>query len=1116
VTENRPEFATNAADRRVADAINDHFAYVRTAFAQPGEVSVATAYFNPGGYGLLADELGHAAKVRLLLGAEPDPARKIRPLAESPNPARAARAQLRRALAEHAGELADARDLLGFTTETDATGRRLVDWLGSGAVEVRRLEDVFLHGKAFLVHAGGDDEGVIAGSSNFTFAGLATNVELNLGHYQPATVAKVRAWFDELWQRAAPYDLVGLYATRYHPHPPYLVYLRMLWERYGDELAAEADAAGVGIHLTTFQRDGLWRARRVLAQRHGVLVADEVGLGKTYLAGELIREAVQERRQRVLVIAPATLRDGPWRKFLLTYSLGVECYSFEQVTDDPRLNPEGTTYCLQFDPAAYALVVVDEAHNLRNPATQRAQAMRQLLAGSPPKDLALLTATPVNNSLWDLYYLLGYFLRNDAAFADVGIRSLRDHFARAMALNPDDLSPEHLFDILDAVAVRRTRPFVKRYYPHDTIRVDGREVPITFPTPRVLKVNYDLDQVLPRFFPRFEHALDGPVLSATPDPSVLSLARYSPSRYLLRGEAEAYEVQLAGLLRSGLLKRFESSAYAFARTCRTMANSHDAFLALLDHGKLATGAALADWVATDSDDLDEVDRFLDAAQDRLEGAADYDVEALTADVRADRDLLLGFAAQAESVTPDRDPKLAAVTDEIAAIAAQAQAEALTEEDARTKRKLLIFTYYADTVEWITDYLLGAIETDGRLACYRGRLTSITGTGGDKQTVLWGFAPLTTDPPAGRKTDLYDIVVTTDVLAEGVNLQQCRHIINYDLPWNPMRLVQRHGRVDRIASPHREVFLRCVFPDAQLDLLLGLEERLNRKINQAAAAIGISEVLPGGMTSEITYTESREEIERLRAGDATIFEQGGIGRGALSGEEYRQELRRALENVELAGLLSALPWGSGSGMTVAGRSRGYVFCARVGDHPRRQFRYVSLADPETPVVVADTLACLDHAGPSEGFETPRCLDEDTYAGAFPAWEIALADIVAQWNRAADPANLTPAIPTAMSRAVTLVREHGTSVMMLEDADRLVEALEAPYPERVLRLVRSAMAASADPVDQVRQIAQLARELGLQPSPPPEPLPEIDRDDVHLVTWLAITPTPLASPAGDPQT
>lgn len=338
--------------------------------------------------------------------------------------------------------------------DADVSAQRLLAWLGSGQVEVRRLEDEFLHGKAFVVTTHHD--GVLAGSSNFTYAGLAKNLELNLGQYQPYVVGQVTQWFDELWERAAPFDLAGVYQARYDEHSPWLVYLRMLDERYGAELEQEASDAGLTrIHLTGFQRDGLWRARRILARYHGVLIADEVGLGKTFLAGELIREAVQDRRQRVVVIAPATLRDGPWRKFLATHQLGVERLSFDELRAGK----------LEFDSDQYAMVVVDEAHALRNPSTQQAEALRQLLAGSPPKDLVLLSATPVNNSLWDLYHLLTYFLPNDGAFADAGIPSLRDHFARAMATDPEDLKPDHLFDVLDTVAVRRTRPLRKVLLP---------------------------------------------------------------------------------------------------------------------------------------------------------------------------------------------------------------------------------------------------------------------------------------------------------------------------------------------------------------------------------------------------------------------------------------------------------------------------------------------------------------------------------------------------------------------------------------------------------------------------------------------------------------------------
>ena len=435
-----------------------------------------------------------------------------------------------------------------------------------------------------------------------------------------------------------------------------------------------------------------------------------------------------------------------------------------------------------------------------------------MLAGSPPKQLVLLTATPVNNSLWDLYYQLGYFLRNDAAFADVGIPSMRDHFARAMSINPDDLTPEHLFDVLDAVAVRRTRSFVKQYYPNDTVPIDGRDQIIAFPTPRVRKVSYDLDAVLPGFFDRIARALDP---DASPgDPEALTLARYAPSMYRLDQSPDSYEIQLAGLLRSGMLKRFESSPHAFAETCHRMANSHGAFLALLDHGRVATGDELADWMSTDSDDIDAADKHADHHTGIQEDAANYDIERLRRDVAADRDLLRSFSDTARMVVPSEDPNLAELVEQLAYIAAEAAETGTSDQDIRNRRKALIFSYYADTVDWIFEHLVETVLTDERLAAYRDRIASLSGNTGtqSKETVIWGFAPKTSDAPEGRDEDLYDIVVTTDVLAEGVNLQQARHIINYDLPWNPMRLVQRHGRIDRIGSHHSEVFIRCVFPD----------------------------------------------------------------------------------------------------------------------------------------------------------------------------------------------------------------------------------------------------------------------------------------------------------------
>ena len=1138
VAEPKPELATNRAGRTVAEALNGYITHAATEFVGGARLDIASAYFNVGGYSLLADSLDQLNGARLLLGAEPTPPEK-RPRAlgdESARPERAARARLQRALEGHERDLTTDRDLLGFSVEADTAVRRLVGWLRSGDVQVRRLEGRFLHGKAYLVSD--RSHGVMAGSSNFTRAGLSTNLELNLGNYSPHVVRQVQEWFEELWDEASDYDLAALFEARFEPHPPELIYLRMLWQLYGADLAAEADAEGAPqIHLTSFQTDGLWRARRILDRHNGVLVADEVGLGKTFLAGELIREAALDRRQRVLVITPATLRDGPWRAFRSEYNLPMELISYEELAADQRLNPDHATGPTLEATSVndYAMVVIDEAQNLRNPSTQRAEALRRLLAGSPPKKLVLLSATPVNNSLWDLYYVLSYFLRNDATFADVGIRSLRDHFATAMAQNPDDLTPEHLFDVLDAVAVRRTRSFVKRFYPNDTVRIGGREQPITFPTPRVRRVVYDLDAVLPGFFDRIALALDPD--AGPDDPEVLTLARYAPSQYRLDRALETYELQLAGLLRSGLLKRFESSPHAFSLTCERMAASHDAFLALLGNGRVATGEALADWIATDSDDVDEVDTYLDGHIGLTDDAAQYEVAQLRSHVERDRGLLRSFAAVARTVTRADDPTLAELAEQLAAIAAEAESTGLGAGDTRDRRKVLIFSYYADTVEWIVEFLEEVTRTDPRLAAYRGRIASLSGSMGtpNKDAVVWGFAPRTTDAPDGFDEDRYDIVVTTDVLAEGVNLQQARHIINYDLPWNPMRLVQRHGRIDRIGSRHSEVFVRCIFPDTRLDDLLGLEERLHRKLTQAAASIGVGEVLPEQIGSDISFTETREEIERIRREDAGLFERGGTARGVLSGEEYRQELRRAVEQGYRT-QIEALPWGSGSGMAVAdgrGDRQGYVFCVQVGDRAQPLFRYVerghgagggggrgSAGDGSgagkgasgksdhgdsggaEPVVIAETLACLDRARPPDGFDTPRVLDDETHRGAFDAWEIARSDIVDRWNFLADKANLEPKVPPALRRAAEILRSHPPSGLTQDEIDRTIDAICAPYPERIIRTFRAAMAGTEHPAEQASNVVGVVRSLGLEPYTPPQPLPEITPDDVHLVCWLAL--------------
>ncbi|MSO38569.1 MAG: helicase [Acidimicrobiia bacterium] len=1068
------------------------------ALAGPLELSICTAYLNPGGFGLMADQLEALDGVRLMLGADPDVSTsKLRPLSDTY--VDADRERLDRALEGQKKTMEEDRNLLGFEYDADENAKRLVRWLKTGKVQVRRYDEGFLHGKAWIVTSG--PKSVIAGSSNFTQAGLSTNKELNLGQYQPYVVDRVKEWYDKLWDRAKDFDLAALFAARYDEHSPWLIYLRMLYERYGEEIEEERTGPVTGIHLTSFQEDGVARARRILQHHSGVLVADGVGLGKSFIAGALLREAIVENRQRALLVAPAVLRDGTWKRFQERHAdFHFKCVSFEQLMQDRQLGGTGNN----LEPLnEYALVVVDESHGFRNPDTDRSAALRKLLQGTPPKKLVLLTATPVNNSLWDLYYLINYFVKNDAAFADAGVTSLRDHFKKVAATSPDDLSPRQLFDILDAVAVRRTRHFIKKYYPDARIIVDGREEIIRFPQPKVLKVSHDLDAVLPGFFGRLAEALDPVPRDSTtfrvPEKligKVLTLARYIPSSYLNQPNPQIAEVQVSGLLLSGLLKRFESSSHAFGKTCRRLIKTHEAFLAALGKGHVLRSAELTAWVDTASDDSDRLADLLGQG----DGASAYDVKTLKRHVEADLQMLREFAAEAEKVTPSHDPKLTGLVGELAKIAAEARSDGVGDEDTRDKRKVAVFTYYADTAVWINEFLERESASNKKLTDYKNRLALVVGDSSSRESAVYGFVPRSSESP--NPDDKYDILVTTDVLAEGVNLQQARHIINYDLPWNPMRLVQRHGRIDRIGSPHTRVYLRCFFPDKQLDQLLKLEERLTRKLAAAAAAVGVeSEVIPGSKVSDVNFTETREEIEKLRQQNPELFETSGERYGAESGEEYRQELRGGMSDSEMARLVRDLAWGSGSGKSANGGPPGYVFCARVGDHKVPQFRYVSYENPAKPEIIADTLSSLSHAHAEE--QTARVLSDDVYRRAYDAWALAKRDVFDKWSFATHPANIQPSVPKAMRDAAEIVRSHPPEGLGQVEIDRLLDALEADYGVRTQRVIRSAIDSSTSPKVQGSAIAKAALSLGLEPAPAAKPLPVITPEDIHLICWMAIS-------------
>lgn len=1141
-----PDFATNHspsdAATTVADKVNELFRLLRENKVTAPAIAVATAYVNPAGFALLATELEAAPRVRLLLGAEPeeDSVRAITSGDSDQDSRRDA------AIAHHQAWLEAERDTMGFARVPTAEAKRMVEWLqsvdpdGNAKIEVRRYSGGFLHGKTYLVEDGAA-QAAIAGSSNMTFAGLAQNAELNLGTGGGTSAAgKVREWFEHFWSLSDPYDLAGLYGRLWDPHTPWSIYLRMLWELYGEHLDADENPnVRTGLSLTRFQADGVARMERLLDEHGGVLVADEVGLGKTFLAGEVIYRTANVNRQRVLIVAPAALKSSMWEPFLEThdFSRWVKVYSYEEVRN--RLDPDkGPIDAFLQEVEDYSLIVIDEAHNLRNSGAQRSGAVDRVITAGSPKRVVLLTATPVNNSLNDLETLVKYFIRDDARFASLGISSIREYIKQAQAFDPANLTPEHLFDLMDQVAVRRTRKFVKEHYANELIiGPDGKPTTIKFPQPRVRRIDYDLGADGLALIDAMVYALDDPTDPHAPrawedrsrDPKRLMLARYLSSMYTVDHDLQEYQITNAGLLRSGLLKRLESSPQALHASLEKMIASHESFFDALGKGFVLKGEALSEWVSSDSDDLDEFVAEFDK-DDQIESVDGYHLTELQADVDSDITLLRELRDLAEVVINGIEPKIERLIEELTQIAAAAQRTDPRGLSHADRRKVIVFSAFTDTILPIHEAVVEAIENapaGSPVAEYRGRVAPpIMGSyakthergasggvdQGGRASTIAGFAPATAGPrnAAGEPIakDEFDILFTTDVLAEGVNLQQAGQMINYDLPWNPMRIVQRHGRVDRIGSKHDYVYLGLFFPAERLDALLELEARLEAKLALADAAIGAGEVLPGrGPGHEVNLADDRviDEFEKL-------LEAGGSS-ASLSGEEYRRRLFGAfnMEPVLKSDVLS-LPYGSGSGfVNPVVHGNGYVFCVKIGKSAKPWFRYVPakddwslrLTEDDEPIVSPDTLISLRVADPQNS-NAERWLPEDVYDHAFDAWEVARDSVYATWKELTDPNAFQPDLPLSFRDAYSLVLRRGG--YLGKDAQiALANRLRSVPSAKVARQVRGALNQGATDEQRINLITEVLDEAGITAPPPRDPLPDIEKHEVRLVTWMAVKGT-----------
>lgn len=1051
----RPYLLGNLADDTTHGAA---LSYLVEDIPNDHPLAVATGYINLGGLHHLATIVAHDRKIRLLLGAIPDPALG----AQFP----VQRFEL--ALAFLAGE----RDLSRFPPSRAA--EQLADietWLDDPNIEVRRYLKEFLHGKAYLFGTVEDGRAALVTSANLTGPGLFRNLELGLVHYDPPVASSALVWFEHLWAQAADYKerLRALLFPDVGLVDPETVYLRALLELYGEDLAPPLPPSGLtAVSLAPFQRDGYERARAILARHHGVIFADGVGTGKTEIGLAFIEEYALRRGHHALVVTPAQLASN-WKERIDQARLPAQVITYQQLATDEQLAPRATSRGRHLHNArdSYRLIVVDEGHALRNSDTSWYRAMERLLGGQR-KDLVLLTATPVNNGLWDLYHLVMVFARHDRAFAAHGIPSARDLFVRAGAneRDPENLDPDVLFPLADAVSVRRDRAFIEEHYPGATFP-DG--TPVRFPTPILKTERYDLDSAHPGLFAEITGLI-----------GALKMARYRPSAYQVGLEQElSSEAALGGLLQSGILKRFESCWYSCRLSVSRMVTAHDAFLTAWDSGVVPSREFLRAAAKEEVDDAGLAASLLEKLE-RDEAAEPVSMfrSEYRDEVAADRAILIKIRDFLSSLSPESDPKLELL-------------KYLLEQ--HPMRKIAVFSTFGDTISYLNEHLDKVIDGRQRVV--------VIGSESDpdsRMEALARFSPETVVrpdyvPPDGE----VDILLSTDILSEGQNLQQAGAVISYDMPWNPQRVVQRNGRVIRLKSPHNEVYLTTMLPEpGELEELLRLEAIIRRKV-LAASIYGMETEVIEGVESEL-----RAYAERLAEGDESLLEQTvNDGTGAFAGEEFRAILQRALAEGEVDRLQN-LPWGigagfhQGSGVPSSGEPGIFFGCRTSGGE-----RYWRFVETDTEKILDSDAEMLRRFDPGNAPAVPMSapgfnLEE--------AWGKAVNSIIQEHNSRADPRVEEERVGPIQRFAIDLLRD--PSVTLPPGASEAEEALSVGRSSAVRQALAEIRTLVVDGTisrnEAADQIVRVVDTFGLQPVEPPPPFEPITEKDVGVVCWMAV--------------
>ncbi|MGA7161991.1 MAG: helicase-related protein [Bacteroidota bacterium] len=717
----------------------------------------------------------------------------------------------------------------------------IVDALQNGKMECRVYTKEKFHAKAYITHAKQAVVGsaALVGSSNFTAPGLSKNVELNVQLRREVEI--LQEWFQRHWDQADDISSEILKVIERHTrdYTPFEVYAKALQEFFkGHEMTAsewELTKSAMYPVLDQYQKEGYQALMKIAHQWGGAFLCDGVGLGKTFIGMMLIERLITYDRKRVMLIVPLAARKPVWenalRRYLPNIRAGFTNLRIFNHTDLLRGGDYADQILSMKEQAD--VILIDEAHHFRNPGTMgntRYWKMYELTEG---KTVFFLTATPINNRLRDLQHMIELFSRRERPDffrgAPLGIHSLPGHFRRLenelerQLLGKQDDQKELQFEtnqseaervlfndnLFRSLVVQRSRGYVKasqEQYGGSKAIFPKREPPIV--------ADYSVKKTYGRLLGMVEEAF-------SKKKPLFSLAIYYPLFYSKTKEKskeyafeENRQKQLVRLIRIQFLKRFESSARAFEMSCETLLlkflswiekhTKSDAEKRRLNRWK-AQNAEIIGYVrkqqvemfGDEREELDEdviTDEMLEEIEELQE--SEYRVNEMLDETYLDLDQTVRFLQELEKFQPSHDDKLRKLT------------SLLKNDPVLKKHKVIIFTEYMATARYLQKELEkakidGVDEVDSSIKRDRG-------------DIIRQFAPYYNESSSsaliadGLKESR--VLISTDVLSEGLNLQDATRLINYDLHWNPVRLMQRIGRVDRRMNPEIEQRILADHPD----------------------------------------------------------------------------------------------------------------------------------------------------------------------------------------------------------------------------------------------------------------------------------------------------------------